>query len=551
MLLNDFLKRAIDIIGSMIGLLILSPVFLTIGIGIKRDSEGPVFYRGSRAAKGGKKFQILKFRTMFEKPESYHGAKITGKNDPRITKFGRWLRETKLNELPQLWNILKGEMSLVGPRPEDYFIAYTWSEEVREEILSVRPGVTSPASVLYRNEESLLLTNQVMNTYINSILPNKVRLDQLYVRNRSILLDFDVLLSTFMILLPKLEAYDPHEERLFWGPISRLMRRYMSWFTIDALVAFAAFGLTGIFWRTFGPLHIGWGNAILLAVGFSLLFSLTGAIIGVQRIDWMRATATDVWDLIPAATLAGILGYGLNSIFNIFPGGLVIIASVFSFSGFVGVRYRSRLVTGFVSRLLSFGEGARVARERVLIIGSGDAGQFAAWFLNNSQDSKAFYVVGFIDDDFYKQGVRIRGVNVLGQREDIQEVVSSNDVGIIVFAIHNISEDERVKILKICEQTTAHVIMLPDFLGALNIISTQNKTRTPFINQDASENKRNELNINVPNSFVIQLNEWLSELENDANAGDIGAIKNKLRLLREMLKDSESVMDISDVERMK
>ena len=138
--LRNFIKRTMDIIVSVIALVILAPFFGIIGWLIKRDTPGPVFYRGLRMGRDEKPFKIIKFRTMYEKPESYNGASITRNGDHRITPFGRWLRDTKLNELPQLWNVIKGEMSLVGPRPEAVDIVQDWPEEVRREVLSVRPG---------------------------------------------------------------------------------------------------------------------------------------------------------------------------------------------------------------------------------------------------------------------------------------------------------------------------------------------------------------------------------------------------------------------------
>jgi lipopolysaccharide/colanic/teichoic acid biosynthesis glycosyltransferase len=123
-----------------------------------------------------------------------------------------------MNELPQLWNVLVGDMSLVGPRPEDPEIAKGWDPDVRAEVLSVRPGVTSPASVLYRNEETLLQTDQVMSTYLDSILPSKLRLDQLYVRHHSFWLDLDILLWTFLVLLPRLGGYTPPKRIFSWDP---------------------------------------------------------------------------------------------------------------------------------------------------------------------------------------------------------------------------------------------------------------------------------------------------------------------------------------------
>ena len=157
--LERIIRRTLDILVSFFGLLLLSPLFLYIGIRLKKDSPGPIFYRGPRAGRGGKTFGILKFRTMFETEHSYNGSRITAAGDERVTPFGKFLRDAKLNELPQLWNVLVGDMSLVGPRPEDPTIASQWEPAVRDLILSIRPGITSPASVLYRDEEKILGLN--------------------------------------------------------------------------------------------------------------------------------------------------------------------------------------------------------------------------------------------------------------------------------------------------------------------------------------------------------------------------------------------------------
>ena len=133
---------------------------------------------------------------MYARPESFRGARITAKDDERITPTGRWLRDTKLNELPQLWNVLVGEMSLVGPRPEDPEFAKTWPADLREEILSVRPGITSPASISYRDEEKRLSSDNLIGDYLNKIAPDKLRLDSLYVRHHTLLTDLDTIFWT-------------------------------------------------------------------------------------------------------------------------------------------------------------------------------------------------------------------------------------------------------------------------------------------------------------------------------------------------------------------
>ena len=128
----------------MVALALLAPIFGLIAVAIKRDSPGPVLYRGARMGRGGSTFKMLKFRTMYETPVSYAGPKVTAHDDPRVTPLGRWLRDTKLNELPQFWNVLKGDMSLVGPRPEDPDIAQSWPATVRDEDPFGAPGDHQP-----------------------------------------------------------------------------------------------------------------------------------------------------------------------------------------------------------------------------------------------------------------------------------------------------------------------------------------------------------------------------------------------------------------------
>src|SRR2546428_688896 len=148
------MKRAFDIVVSVVGLILLGPLLLLIGMLIKLDSPGPVFFRQERIGKGFRPFLIYKLRTMVQNaPQT--GAPITSGNDPRITAVGRFLRKTKIDELPQLINVLNGDMSLVGPRPEirQYVDAY---RQDYEEILTVRPGITDLASLKYRDEAILL-----------------------------------------------------------------------------------------------------------------------------------------------------------------------------------------------------------------------------------------------------------------------------------------------------------------------------------------------------------------------------------------------------------
>ena len=268
----SIVRRAIDFLGASVGLLFLSPLFLLLAILIKRDSDGPIFFRGERVGKNGVPFKILKFRTMFERAESYQGSKVTGSNDARITPIGQWLRDTKLNELPQLWNVVVGEMSLVGPRPEDPAFVERWSTEEYETILSVRPGITSPTSIIYRDEESQLQADSVVDMYVESIMPSKLRLDMVYVRHRTLISDLDVILWTLVTLLPRLRDKEVTETRIMWGPLSELVSRYFSWLIVDFMSSLAAIAIAGLLWRSAAPLALGIPEALLIAIMIALVF---------------------------------------------------------------------------------------------------------------------------------------------------------------------------------------------------------------------------------------------------------------------------------------
>jgi lipopolysaccharide/colanic/teichoic acid biosynthesis glycosyltransferase len=195
------LKRIFDFLVSLFGLIIFSPLFLIIAILIKLDSEGPVFYRGERIGKDGKPFRIFKFRTMVKNAEEL-GGPSTSADDPRLTKIGKFLRKYKLDELPQLINVLKGEMSLVGPRPEVKMYVDMLKSEEKEKILSLKPGMTDLASLWdFHEEEVLKGSKDPEKTYMEKIRPKKIQLQLEYVKNRSFLLDLKIIFKTLIRLI--------------------------------------------------------------------------------------------------------------------------------------------------------------------------------------------------------------------------------------------------------------------------------------------------------------------------------------------------------------
>jgi len=467
---NQLTKRIFDFSCSLTGLFILMPLFVIIGIMIKLDSPGPIFFRGSRMGQYKKPFGILKFRTMYERIESYSGPKITAKNDDRITPLGQKLRDSKINELPQLFNVLFGEMSLVGPRPEDPDIVRTWTQDVQNEILSVKPGITSPASVLYRNEETLLDTEDLMSNYLNFILPSKIRLDQLYVRNNSFILDLDIIFWTFLVLLTRTRTDSPNEDRLFGGPFSWLSKWYFSWLFVDITITLVAMFMAGAIWGFEYVLRWGYNYAIICTLVFPILMSLSGGLLGLNRVIWSRAMATDAIDLGIAVSIMVIFGLLANRYlagFQVLPMRLIGTAAILAYIGFVLVRFRDRIPSSLLRRWLSFSGFYGAVQERVLIIGGGEAGRLATWILTNSKQRNLFFIVGYIDDDRYVQGGRIGGVNIIGKREDIQRIVLEQDIGVILFAIHNINEKDRQVYLQTCRNLNVKLFVLPDIFGAV------------------------------------------------------------------------------------
>jgi lipopolysaccharide/colanic/teichoic acid biosynthesis glycosyltransferase len=188
------MKRAFDIVAAAALLVALSPLMVLIACVLRLSSPGPIIYRGWRIGRNGYPFRIIKFRTM---TQAASGREITISNDPRVTKLGRLLRAAKLDELPQLLNVLTGEMSLVGPRPEapHYVARYT---PAQREVLAVRPGITGPSQVLFRHEERLLRGPDPEQLYLSRVMPAKLAIDLDYARTHTLLGDMRILARTLV-----------------------------------------------------------------------------------------------------------------------------------------------------------------------------------------------------------------------------------------------------------------------------------------------------------------------------------------------------------------
>lgn len=200
------MPRWLEFFIALAGVIILSPVLLVLGLLVVLHDRGPAFYKARRIGKDGRPFALLKFRSMLVDADKRGGA-LTSAADARITPIGEFLRRTKADELPQLLNVLKGDMSFVGPRPEDPKYVALYTPEQRE-VLAVRPGITSAASLHYRNESALLAGPDPEGIYIREILPHKLAIERDYLRTRSFGKDLGLILRTVRSMVTEEEVQD-------------------------------------------------------------------------------------------------------------------------------------------------------------------------------------------------------------------------------------------------------------------------------------------------------------------------------------------------------
>ena len=526
--LDRVARRIIDIIVSFLGLLILFPWFLVIGTIIKRDTPGPMFYRGSRIGKYGKKFKILKFRTMYEKHESYHGGHLTVNNDPRVTEAGRWLRDTKINELPQLWNVLLGQMSFVGPRPEDPEIFAEWPEQYKEKYIKVRPGITSPASLIFFDEENLISPTNSKKEYFKNILPAKLNIDLNYLNHRTVINDLDVLFMTFIALFPQMRKQSINEISLDKGPFISFFYGFFNWFIIDLFIATMATSASVLIWRLSTPINIGSLNAIALALLLAISFSLTNVLFGLNRIEWRHAPGEAIMDVGLSTGVAIIIIALLDALalrMIEIPLGILVLTGMLSFLGFSMARYRERLLTGLARRWLRLRGDTKQLGEQVIIIGAGELGIRTSWYIKHGYLGKVLSVIGFVDDNIYKRNMIFDNSPVLGGTNDLPELVKEHNVNILVFAIETISPYQKKKIEAICQQTGAQTIHIRNILDDVG----------SFIGPQSTDGEFSTSQENI-SKFLEQLDSLLEK-------NDVATARKFLKWAQNQLEDGEKEID--------
>ena len=430
------LKRTLDILLSLIGLIALSPFFLAVAVLIKLDSRGPVFFRQLRIGKDGRPFQMLKFRTMVE-AKNWTGPPLSPKNDPRVTIFGSILRRFKINEFPQLVNVLKGEMSFVGPRPEVPEFLEAYSAE-QERILSIRPGIVGPSQIHMRNEEELYAEGVDPDEYyIEHILPRKLKIDLEYVEDRSLLKDVGYILHGIMITIT--------------GAITR---RHL--FENAEQIALFIF------------------DSVLC--GFSYFFvyylRMEGTLPPIEKTILLHTMPYVIIVRMLALTYFGLYGsliryFSFNEVIKIAKGATFSSICIVLLTFFIGERPHPRsvfvidwfilvgLLTGYRSLyrvLTDYARNIKRASERnILIYGVGSIGELALRYLRIEGRGK---VVAFIDDDPKKMRKSFQGLRVLGNRYDIEALARLYHVHHVLIARNNMPSEDLEHIKSLCEKAS-------------------------------------------------------------------------------------------------
>jgi len=403
------IKRGFDVVAAGSGLLILSPLMLLVALVIAIESPGGVLFRQRRIGRGFRPFTIYKFRSM-----AVNGAQcgplITCGEDPRITRVGRCLRWSKIDELPQLVNVLKGEMSLVGPRPEVEEYVRKFQHDYAE-ILTVRPGLTDLASLKYRDEATVLSrVGDPLKEYVDRVLPEKIGLAKEYLRQASFLFDLLLIAKTLMSVVVPRQPELMSEGRMHWRLKGRRVMVIGIQAVLVALSNYAAFWLRFdgnlplaeeiVFYRT-----IPWviGIRTVMFVPFRLYEGL-----------WRYAGIWDLLNIIKSVVLSTLLLFLVVHGFHgqwAFPRSVYIIDSVVLICLLGGIR----LVRRFYRELLNSKNG-----KRLLIYGAGDAGEM---IIRDMKRYAEYVPIGFIDDDPVKVGQRIHGVRVLGTRRALPRIM--------------------------------------------------------------------------------------------------------------------------------
>ncbi len=460
-------KRLLDVAASLFGLLLLSPLLMLIAIAIKLDSPGPVFYRQERVGRHGLLFRIFKFRTMAVAPPA-SGAQITVAGDSRITRVGALLRRTKLDELAQLLDVLRGTMSLVGPRPEVPRYVAHYPPAWRERLLSVRPGITDFASVRYRDESDLLArAADPEREYIDVILPMKLRYALRYVDQPSIANDLRVigltLNTVFAPNLPSPRRLLPMNDSKLWPWLDQAMsalrpRNRSIAMVADALTVLACWHITYLFRLGFERWQPGrpWYDDYV-SFGVVLTYLVLLAVTGVPRGLWRFFGFDDFKRIAAACVVAGlvsavaVLGAQLTGVAR----AVLLLHPLFCLLALCLSRMAYRMVWEAARARVSDVEGEP---RRAVVLGAGEA---ARRLVGTIHRRDGWTVLALLDDDPAKQGLRVGGVSVQGVLADLVFPHILAGATHVIVAMPGATQEQRDRAVELARHSGLQVMNVP------------------------------------------------------------------------------------------
>ena len=454
------LKRLIDILLSVIGIIFFLPLFPLVVLLIKVGSRGSVFYLCDRLGKDGKPFKMYKFRTMYNAPKPI-GPNVCPQGDPRVTPVGRFLRRTKLNELPQLINILKGDMTFVGPRPEAPDLAAYYPEPARA-IFTIKPGLVGPNQILGRNEEEWYPPDvDPQQYYIETILPKKLPVDLEYVRHSSVSTDLNYLFlgvkeTIFKAVNWKLVLQNRSQLYLL---VTDVVLCLVSFVVLAPLLRFGLpEGLDTTFFYRLLP------AVIIIRLLCFVYFGLYGTLIRYLSFH-------DIIAVIKGVSAGSLMLVSLTFFidFRTFPRTVFFLDWLCLILLMASLRSALRLFRDW------HGKNQLNEETRVLIFGAGDAGALAYRSLLAEKDN-AFTVVGFLDDDPVKRHKTLYRKKVLGNRYTIEAVVKLYQVHEIILAIPSAPAHEIDRVVQACQLAGISYRVFPTL-----------KDMSPIINPPARE----------------------------------------------------------------
>ena len=442
-------KRLLDLCGALVGLFVLMPLLLVIAIAVKLDSPGPVLFKQLRIGRRGRPFRLYKFRSMYLH-DADKGAPITGGADRRVTRTGWFLRTSRLDELPQLLNVLKGEMSFVGPRPEAPQIVERYTSEQRQ-VLEIRPGLTGPTQLVSLDESGELPADvDPTEYYVRHLMPRKVEMDLQYIRTRSFRGDLRILLSTplrlghFVLTRPRL------------GRLPKLTRLLSDLCLIGAATYFAYFA------RFDGDIPRGDMRILILGLPLELMaYAFAFLYLGTFRSIWRYVGVADFWQVAKAIAIgAGLNAVVMHMIRWPYPRSVLLLTPVFALL----LLCASRLTWRSLAPALSAGSATAESR-RLVIVGAGRTGASVAREILGTP-GLPYDVVGFVDDAPHLQRAMLHNLPVLGTTDDLHELAAKHQLSEAIIAIRRPTLAELRRIREACSQAGLVFKTLPS-LGQL------------------------------------------------------------------------------------